>query len=31
MFLAFTLSCMGMSDDVMAAICITTQWEVLRK
>jgi hypothetical protein len=31
MFLAFTLPCMGMSDDVMAATCVAAQGEVLRK
>jgi len=31
MFLAFTLSCMGMSDDVTAATRVTTQWEVPTK
>jgi len=30
MSLAFTLSCMGKSDDVTAATCVTAQREVLR-
>jgi hypothetical protein len=31
MFLAFTLPCMGMSDDVTAATCVAAQGEVLMK